>query len=586
MLPDSIAYFSMEIALQSDIPTYSGGLGVLAGDTLRAAADLELPVVGVSLVHRQGYFRQQLDELGRQSEHPCPWNVEEHISKIPGKVSIEVHNREVFIRCWKYEVIGATGFALPVYLLDTELQENSEYDRKLTDHLYGGDRYYRLCQEMILGVGGVRILKMLGFENLVRYHMNEGHSAFLTAELLTGYLRRTRKKEISSEAIKYVRSKCVFTTHTPVDAGHDRFEKEMVETVFNIHEASETSPSCSGAMKQLLDHGITDTAGIHSPIEDGDTFNMTLLGLSMAGYVNGVARKHGEVSRLMFAGYEIDAITNGVHARTWVSPSLSEVFDRHIPGWREDSYCLRYALSIPFEEIISAHGVSKRALFDEIKQRTGEEFQIEKFIVGFSRRMTAYKRPDLLFQDPERLKSIAEEHGGLQLVFAGKAHPHDHHGKKIIEHIYEMKKTLGPSVSLVFLENYGMEAAGLMIAGVDLWLNTPQPPLEASGTSGMKAALNGVPSLSVLDGWWIEGCFEGITGWAIGGANNPESTDNPNTHAQSLYQKLDEQILPMYYKHYSQYANIMAHAIALNGVFFNTQRMVQQYLQKAYVSRS
>jgi starch phosphorylase len=502
---------------------------------------------------------------------------------VSGKVSLEVHNREVFIRCWRYEVLGATGYPLPIYLLDTDLPENSEYDRQLTDHLYGGDRYYRLCQEMVLGIGGVRILKMLGFENIGRFHMNEGHSAFLTTELLTGYLRRARQRDISSEAVKYVRSKCVFTTHTPVDAGHDRFEREMVKTVFNVDEASDSSPSCSGVMKQLLDRGKTEAVGLHSAVEDEKTFNMTLLGLSMARFVNGVARKHGEISRLMFAGYEIDAITNGVHARTWVAESMQQVFDRHIQGWREDSYCLRYALSIPYEEIISAHKGSKARLCGEIEQRTGKHFNPETFTIGFSRRMTAYKRPELLFQNPERLKSMAEKHGGLQIVFAGKAHPHDGHGKKIIEHIFEMKKILAPEISLVFLENYCMDSARLLISGVDLWLNTPLPPLEASGTSGMKAALNGVPSLSILDGWWIEGCFEGITGWAIGDADSPESINDPGTHADSLYRKLDEEILPLYYSEYSKYANVMAHAIALNGVFFNTQRMVQQYLQKAYV---
>jgi starch phosphorylase len=312
--------------------------------------------------------------------------------------------------------------------------------------------------------------------------------------------------------------------------------------------------------------------------------NMTFLALNLSRYVNGVAKKHGEVTRHMFASHTIDSITNGVHMTTWVSPAFAEVFDRHIPGWREDNFSLRYALSIPKAEIWQAHHDAKRELLDFVNRTTNAGLELETFTIGFARRMTPYKRPDLLFHDPERLRQIAGSVGPVQVICSGKAHPSDQEGKEIIRRLTEAAHALQGDVNVVFVGNYDMALGQLLTAGVDLWLNTPHPPMEASGTSGMKAAANGVPSLSVLDGWWIEGCIEGVTGWAIGDARNGAVTDEVNhtRDAEDLLRRLEKAILPMFYTERDRFLDVMRHAIALNASFFNTQRMMQQYVLKAY----
>ena len=557
----TVAYFSMEIALDPNIPTYSGGLGMLAGDTLRSAADLAAPVVAVSLVYRKGYFRQHLDPPGNQAEEPQLWEPERTVKPVEGRITVEIEGRQVWVRAWQYDVQGIDGDTVPVLLLDTNLGENGDWDRQLTDSLYGGDDCYRLCQEVVLGLGGLRMLQKLGYDKIEVYHMNEGHSALLALGLLERRLDQSFAGRVKQLDIDGIRRMCIFTTHTPVPAGHDQFSPALAKQVLGPERC------------QLLD----ETDAWH-----GEALNMTYLALRFSGYVNGVAMRHGEVSRGMFPKYAISAITNGVHARTWTSPAFAELFDQYIPGWRTDNNYLRYAISIPLEEIKRAHARAKEALFAEITRRTGVALDPKILTLGFARRASTYKRANLLFHDTERLRRIARDVGPLQFVYAGKAHPRDEGGKKIIRQVFEGAALLSDVIRTMYVENYDMRWGQLITSGVDLWLNTPMRPQEASGTSGMKAALNGVPSFSVVDGWWAEGWIEGVTGWAIG---NAEVTEDPVSEVSTLYDKLEREIVPMFYGRPQRFTEVMRHAIALNGSFFNTQRMLQQYLSNAYIHR-
>jgi starch phosphorylase len=557
----TIAYFSMEIGLITDMPTYSGGLGVLAGDTIRAAADLKVPMVAVTLLHRKGYFYQRLDSSGRQIEEPVDWAVNDFLTELPQRTSVTIEGRTVFLRAWKYAIAGPGDFSVPVYFLDADLSENSEWDRTLTHYLYGGDLHYRLCQEVILGIGGVRMLRALGHQAIERYHMNEGHSSLLALELLDEEAARAGRQTPIREDIEAVRQKCVFTTHTPVPAGQDQFPLDLVNRVLGRREVDE--------MRDVFCCG--------------DLLNMTYLALNLSHYVNGVAKKHGEVSRLMFAGYNIDAITNGIHAATWTADSLARLYDRYISGWHQDNCSLRYALSIPKQEIWQAHTTAKRELLHHVNLETNAGMDVDLLTIGFARRAAAYKRADLLFSDIERLKAIASRGGGLQIVYAGKAHPQDEAGKEQIRKVFSARDLLRDKIKIAYLQNYSMEIGKMMIAGVDIWLNTPLPPMEASGTSGMKAAVNGVPSLSVLDGWWIEGCIEGVTGWSIGPPDGKASASADHSNdAASLYDKLEQIVMPLFYDNRNEFLDVMRHAIALNGSFFNTHRMLLQYVLKAY----
>jgi starch phosphorylase len=556
-----IAYFSMEIGLHPAMPTYSGGLGILAGDIIRSAADLSIPMVAVTLIHRKGYFYQRLDASGWQREEPMEWAVNDFLEEMPERTSVTIEGRSIQIRAWKYEATGVDGYKVPVYFLDTDLPENSEWDRTLTHFLYGGNQRYRLCQEAILGIGGVRMLRAIDNQSIERFHMNEGHASLLTLELLDEEVRKAGRKSISHEDIEAVRKKCIFTTHTPVPAGHDQFPLDLVSRVLGRREVYEMKDvfCCEGLL------------------------NMTYLALNLSHYINGVAKKHGEITRLMFAGYVIDAITNGVHAATWVATPFQELYDRYIPGWRQDNFSLRSALNITKQEVWKAHTESKKRLIQYVNRQTNVGMDMDFLTVGFARRATAYKRGDLLFRDIERLKSISLKAGNLQLIYAGKAHPHDQGGKELIRRIFQAKESLKKEIKIAYLENYDIELGKMMTSGVDLWLNTPQPPLEASGTSGMKAALNGVPSLSILDGWWIEGHIEGVTGWSIeeNGRGTGQGHDLQKD-AISLYNKLEQVIIPLYYNDRDRFIDVMRHSIALNGSFFNTQRMLQQYVLKAY----
>jgi starch phosphorylase len=553
-----IAYFSMEIALENHIPTYSGGLGVLAGDTLRAAADLEVPMVGVTLLHRQGYFTQRLEADGTQREELATWSVADRLEPREGVCSVEVEGRDVMVRAWRYLIRGVTGATVPVFLLDTDIPGNHPQDRRLTDRLYGGDAHYRLCQELILGAGGVRMLRALGYSRVSRYHMNEGHAALLALELLAEEEAHTG--EPTHEAIERVKQRCVFTTHTPVPAGHDQFDLTLARAVLG-----------ASRIQVLQTLKCCDTV-----------LNLTLVALELSHYVNGVTRRHGEVSRSMFPGYPIGSITNGVHSTTWTAPPFAALYDRYIPDWRRDSFALRYALGIPVEAIQSAHRAAKEQLVRTVNERTSVPFDLEPFTLGFARRTTAYKRPTLLLRDPDRLRQLAAARGPLQVVFSGKAHPQDADGKRLIQEIVSHGIQLAPDIRIAYLPDYDLELARQITAGVDLWLNTPRPPLEASGTSGMKAAHNGVPSLSVLDGWWLDGHVEGVTGWSIGRRDGGTSEAADDADARHLYETLEQTILPLHADRPAGWAEVMRLTIALNASFFNVHRMLQEYVIHAY----
>ena len=554
-----VAYFSMEIGLESRVPTYSGGLGVLAGDTLRAAADTGVPLVAVTLVYREGYFHQVLDGRGSQSEVPFVWHPEDILEPLSQRVSVLIEGREVRLAAWKYVVQGVTGHTVDVLLLDSDLPENAPEDRGLTARLYGGEERYRLCQEAILGLGGVELLRELGYENGLVHHMNEGHSALLSLGLLERQIGDGEADAVTDAAVEAVRCQCVFTTHTPVAAGHDKFPWDLVRRVLGEKRAA-----------LLIAAGCCES----------NSLNMTSLALRFSRYANGVALRHEEVSQDMFPAYQIRAITNGVHAVTWTSDPFARLFDKHIPEWRFDNEYLRYALAIPLSEIQAAHAEAKQAMIAEIQERTGRRYSDSVLTIGFARRATPYKRASLVFSDIERLKTIARTAGPLQIVYAGKAHPRDEPGKDLIREIFAAAEALGEAVPVIYLPDYDMELAKHLISGVDIWLNTPEKPHEASGTSGMKAALNGIPSLSVLDGWWVEGHIEGVTGWSI--EHIGDTADSTAAESTFLYRKLERTIVPLYYNKPVAFSRIMRSAIALNGSFFNAQRMVSQYRSSAY----
>ena len=557
-----IAYFSMEIGLRPDIPTYSGGLGVLAGDTLRSAADLNLPFVAVTLIYRKGYFHQKIDDKGHQIELPAEWDPSLLMTTAPEKVTITMEGKPVYIQAWIYFVESVRGGNIPVIFLDTNVPENTPENRGLTDSLYGGDENYRLKQEAILGIGGVRMLRKLGFQ-IKKYHMNEGHAALLTLELLHEY-----KKDI--EAVwdesyiwdfETVRDFCVFTTHTPVEAGHDKFSYDLYNRILGGYFPEKVLRKLAGEKY----------------------INMTLLGFNLSKYINGVAKKHGAVSENMFPGYRINAITNGVHSYTWTSESLKKVYDKYLPGWANEPELFVRVGVIPDEELWAAHFETKRKLIDYVKSAAHVDLDYDKFTIGFARRATAYKRADLLFYDIDKLERIGT--GKIQIIYAGKAHPKDTEGKQLIEKIFSYIQRLKGKINIAFIQDYDMEVARKLVSGVDVWLNTPLRPLEASGTSGMKAAHNGVVNFSVLDGWWIEGHIEGYTGWSIGPAPTDVGSDKDMNRidAEDLYKKLENTIIPTYYNDRKTWVRMMQNAIGKNAYYFNSHRMMRRYVTEAYI---
>jgi len=544
-----IAYFSMEIGIDERIPSYSGGLGVLAGDSIKSCADLNVPVVGITLLSEKGYFYQRIDQEGNQIELPIRFNPSDYLTLLPTTTVVTIDGREVTLQVWLYEYHGVNGYIIPVLFLDANVEGNNDWDRTLTTYLYGGDQKYRLAQEIILGIGGVRMLKALGYDTIERYHMNEGHAALGTLELYH-----------QSEDVEKVRDQCVFTTHTPVPAGHDQFD------------LSYAKPMIGDILAEKILGDVTFE----------NKLNMTKLALFFSHYVNGVAKKHGEVSRSMFPGYSIDSITNGVHTQTWVSKPFQRLYDDHMPGWRSDPFLLRSAFSVDKEKIWTAHQEAKKKLIDFVNLRRNVGMNYDDFTIGFARRATEYKRPDLLISDVGRLHHIAKNIGPLQIIYGGKAHPKDTSGKESIKKIFRTRKHLDGQIKMTFIPNYDITLGKLLTAGSDLWLNTPRRPYEASGTSGMKAAHNGVPQFGTLDGWWLEGCIENITGWSIGPEKTEDQESDDKIDQEDLYRKLEQIIMPKFYHDRENWIRTMRSCIAINASFFNTNRMIQQYVLNAY----
>ncbi len=557
-----VAYFSMEIGLEPNMPTYAGGLGILAGDTLKTCADLNVPVVAVSLLYRDGYFKQHLDSDGNQTESPDRWDYDNKLELLPEKVVVSISGRDVVIQAWQYTVKGFTEFEVPVLFLDTNLPENTDQDRIITQKLYQGDHSMRISQEIVLGIGGLKMLQDLGYKNIKKHHLNEGHGSFLILELLSDTRLHHGKSDLRElYDFEEVKHSCVFTTHTPVAAGHDQFDPQLVKDIIGKNINSE-----------LLDYSVKN-----------GKINMTQIALANSEYVNGVAKKHAFVSKQMFPEHKIASITNGIYCPFWVHPGMQELFDKYIPKWFLDPTDLRHAMIIPDKELWNAHIKAKKDLIDFVNTKYNSNLSPDVFTIGFARRAAEYKRVELLFSDIKKLKSIVKKVGKIQIVLAGKAHPQDGGGKGLIKRVFEKIKELKGLIEIVYLENYNIEIAQKMVPGVDIWLNTPLKPREASGTSGMKAALNGVPQFSILDGWWIEGCIEGLTGWSIG-TNEKES--NWDEDAKDLYDKLEKEILPIFYNKKSEWRKIMKYSISFNASYFNTHRMVKDYVLNAYFIES
>jgi len=550
----SIAYISMEIAVDSSIPTYSGGLGVLSGDTVRSAADLEIPMAAVCLCYSSGYFYQLFNENGEQKEKEVEWNFFYEFERVEKPITIKIENKDVLVSAWLYKIIGQSGHVLPIYLLTTDLEGNEEWMKKMTGSLYDStSRWNRIVQEMILGIGGVRLLSSLGYNNIETYHLNEGHGSFATVELYN----------MLSGDINKVKDKVVFTTHTPVPAGHDRFDSDLIKKVFD---------------KRMPDE-------IKKRADDKGQFNMTYLGMNLSRYRNGVAKKHGEISKEMFPQYEIDSITNGIHLPFWVSKPIRKIFTRKWPNWRANPRVLQNAIELDDLDLFDAHIENKFNLISYQKGHSWNLLDEELITIGFARRFATYKRAILIFHDIDRLGKICQSK--VQFIFAGKAHPKDQMGKDYIKKIHESAEYLYDNfgVKVVMMENYNMDLSHMLVSGVDVWLNTPERYREASGTSGMKAALNGVLNFSVQDGWWLEGFrMNPMAGWAIG--PNDAKLDDPGVSndwdidANTIYEILENEIIPTYMNH-DEWLFRSKNAISL-AAYFNTHRMIEEYAEKAY----
>ena len=546
-----IAYFSMEIGIANDIPTYSGGLGVLAGDIVKASADLRLQMVALTLVSRKGYFRQKITKRGEQQELPDEWNPSKSLTHMPYMATVTIEGRPVKVQTWLYEHQSLTGGIVPILFLDTDVDGNAPEDRRITDYLYGGDKRYRLKQEMVLGIGGAKILKQLFFK-IRKYHMNEGHSALLTLEVL-------KDNNMDSEKVQNL---CVFTTHTPVEAAFDQFPYDLVEELLG---------------KEYLLSTVKRYAG-------EDNLNMTYLALNLSKYVNGVSNAHMEYSKKLFPSHYIRSVTNGVHSYTWTCRQFRALFDKYIPGWVNEPVLLVRANEIPNHEVWDAHMMAKASLIKFVETNTGVELDPQALTIGFARRATGYKRSTLVFSDLHRLLDV-DKRGKIQMVFAGKAHPIDEDGKRLIKEIYNYTSMLKDQIKIVYLENYDMNIAAMLTSGVDVWLNTPIPPMEASGTSGMKAAHNGVVNFSVLDGWWLEGCVEGVTGWAIGPHPRELITEGERREIElhDLYSKLEYLILPTFYGRRDAWITLMKNSISRIAYYFQIQWVMRRYITEAYL---
>ena len=541
----------MEIGISSNMPTYSGGLGVLAGDIVKSSADLRLQMVAITLASRKGYFRQKLSPQGDQTEFPDEWDPAKTLTIMPKKVSVNIEGRTVKVQAWLYEYQSITGGMVPILFLDTDMEENAPEDRRITDSLYGGDKRYRLKQEIVLGIAGTRMLRNLPFK-IRKYHMNEGHSSLLTLELL-------RENNMDIEKVQNL---CVFTTHSPVEAAFDQFTYELIKQV-------------------LGDEYLLSDMQQHAGSEN---LNMAFLALNLSKYVNGVSIAHVDYSRKLFPGRYIRAVTNGVHSHTWTNVYFRQLFDKYIPGWTNEPILLAKASEIPNREVWDAHVKAKNDLLSFVEKSRGVALDPQALTIGFARRATGYKRATLIFSDLHRLTDINRK-AKFQMIFAGKAHPNDTGGKDLIRQIHDYATKLKDQINIVYLENYNMDIAAKLTSGVDVWLNTPPPPMEASGTSGMKAAHNGVVNFSVLDGWWMEGCIEGVTGWAIGPHPRELLIESERREAelQDLYSKLEYLISPTFYTQKDQWITLMKNSIAKIAYYFQTQWVMRRYITEAYL---
>lgn len=602
----TIAYFSFEFGLHSSLPIYSGGLGILSGDHAKEASDLGLPFVGVGFMYPQGYFRQRIPSHGWQeavyqqldiSKAPVLPVLTDDGSEL--RVTVNLDNRPVQVKVWHVQV-GRN----PLYLLDTDVDENEPWDRELSARLYSGDSETRIRQEIMLGIGGVRVLRALNI-NPSAWHMNEGHSAFLTLELLRENVNKGMDFESAKEAVC---KQAVFTTHTPVPAGHDAFNYHIVDKYF------------SGFWDKLgISRETFLSLGAHQE-PWGMAFNMTVLALRLSGQANGVSKLHGEVSRNMWQvvwpdkqpeDIPISSITNGIHIPTWVAGEMHYIFDKYLgPSWREnrdDPTLWQRIAEVPDRELWEVHLVLKRKLMGYFREKvrarwvdgsndptqvltSGTLLDPEALTIGFARRFATYKRATLIFRDLERLRRILLDiHRPVQIIFAGKAHPADDPGKSLIQHIYNLAKHNQLGGRVAFIEDYDMHTSRYLKQGVDIWLNTPRRPREASGTSGMKTSLNGIPNFSVLDGWWVEG-YNGGNGWRIGDETEQENHDTQDDFdATSLYQALEDEIVPLYYNRDRDnvprgWVSIMKETMMSNSPVFSMHRMVKEYTNDLYIN--
>lgn len=547
----SVAYFTMEIGLDARMPTYAGGLGMLAADLMRSCSDRGVSAACMTVRWRHGYMQQHILPDGTQEYRDTDWRPEEFLKRLPQTVSVTAQGREVRIGCWVYELTGRDGATVPVYFLDTDLPENDSHDRHITNHLYGGDGHMRLRQELVLGIGGVRMLRALGYGDIGTFHMNEGHAAFLTLELL-------RERDWKDED---VRKSCAFTTHTPVKAGHDVFPYDMAYAIAGDN----------------LPWHIKTIAG-------EEALSMTELALNMSRYTCGVSQIHGEVSRVMFPQHTIDAITNGVHHLTWTCDEMKAVFDRYVPGWRKAPALLSdHCREIPDEDLWKAHMQAKKRLIKHVVDSTGIPFDERHLILSSARRVVSYKRPELLYTNLLRLKEIGC--GRIQIIHAGNAHPSDAFGQGVIQRMIERSRELSDCVHIAYLENYNPELAKLLVSGSDVWLNTPTRMHEASGTSGMKACLNGVLNLSTLDGWWMEAYGKDPeAGWRIGPLASALESGEETTKidAEDLYTQMQYELIPEYEYHgRERWIRRMKRAIGLMG-YFSSERCIEDYERKAW----
>ncbi len=558
-----VAFISMEIMLESDIPTYAGGLGVLAGDMLHSMADMGVPGVGVSLVYSGDTFSQNISLTGSQFFKRTDWQKLDQLTKLPTKIEIEVAGQKVIVGCWRYDFVGYSGHHVPVYLLDTNMLENPPWVRDFTTNLYSSNGNIRICQELVLGIGSVKMLAALGYNKIGKYHLNEGHAAFTTLQLLAE----------SGFKDDEVRKRCIFTTHTPVPEGHDKFDWGKA-----YHYAGKYLP---WHIKKLASE---------------ECLNMTRLATSLSGKNFAVSRKHKQVSDAIIPGVTFDYVTNGVHNHNWTAPTIQNMFDRFVPGWYENPIELaRVPQTIPDDifwqyhqdaksklvRYVNTHLTSVTSLTEKNDPLKTELFDDDVLTISLARRPVAYKRPLLLYQDLARFVRIGA--GRLQIIQCGKSHPDDNISQEIVREIVTYSKKFKDILKIVYLEDYSPKIARMLVSGSDIWLNTPKKPLEASGTSGMKAAFNGVLNFSVLDGWWIEAFEQNPqAGFSIGrleGGTTPVDTDEED--ANDLYDKLEHQIIPLYYSNRTSWIARMKQAVTLAS-YYNTHRVVADYRGKGW----